>query len=267
VRYEDREVEGAETDRKLEHDRETELEVDDEHEMPEIQPLEVLDDRNERKIVEAMRAILDHRMIVVNDLALPKRELDALVALKEAVDGKDGNLNRFVFAEDRQELLEQALAVLQPQIAEHMAIFGEMVARVANVRQELRMLEDAEDELIALPDLTVKAVVDSEDDDQSLDGPERNIAKPKTSLDGAEVKPEPFKSTLADGPAVELAAAKSTLSDGAAVQDQPAKSTLFDGPAAPELADAPTTLGDAKEIEKANESKRPWWKLGLGKKS
>jgi hypothetical protein len=265
VRYEDREVEGSEIDREISRDRESELELDDEHELPEIQPLEVLDDRNERRIVEAMRAILEHRSIVVNDLALPKRELDALVALKEAVDGKDGNLNRFVYAEDRSELLEQALAVLQPQIAEHMAIFGEMIARVANVRQELRMREDAEDDLIAEHEPTVKAVAGSEeDDDQSLDGPERAIAKPNSALDGPDVKIEPFKSTLSDGPAVDEPPAKSALSDGPAVADPPAKSTLFDGPATPELAAAPTTLGDAKEIEAQN--KQPWWKLGLGKK-
>jgi hypothetical protein len=227
----------------------------------------VHDDKNEHRIVEAMRAILEHRSFVINDLALPKRELDALEALKAAVEAKDGKLNRFVYATDRQELLEQALVVLQPKIAQHTALFSDLVKRVGDLRQDLRVLEDSEDELFVTHEHAEKVVAETDDDDQSLDGPERTIPKPKSSLDGPEVKQQPVKTTLLDGPAVELAPAKSTLSDGPAIDDKPPKSNLFDGPAAPDLATGPTTLGDAKDIDTAREdllevqSKQPWWKL------
>ena len=275
MRYEDREIVGVESERNVERQRDNELEYRDEHELPAIAPLEVHDDKSEHRIVEAMRAILERRSFVINDLALPKRELEALEALKAAVEAKDGKLDRFVFATNREELLEQALVVLQPKIAQHTALFGDLVKRVGDLRQDLRVLEDAEDELLVTHEHVEKAVAQSDDDDgdHSLDGPERTIPKPKSSLDGPEVKQEPEKSTLFDGPAVETAATKSTLSDGPAVDDKPPKSTLFDGAAAPDLTAGPTTLGDAKEIEEAREdllevqSKQPWWKLGLGKKT
>jgi hypothetical protein len=236
VRFEDREkVAGADFDREVEQARESELEIHDEHELPAIQPLEVLDDKSEHRVIDAMRSILEHRSFVINDLALPKRELEALEALKAAVEAKDGNLSRFVYASDRQELLEQALAVLQPKLAEHRELFGDLVAKVGELRGDLRRLEDAEDELLVTEVKDVK-LVDAKDDDDD-DAP-----KESTLSKGPEVKPEPKPSTLSTGPEAKLA-------------DE--KSTLFDGPAAPDIARGPTTLGDLGEIKAAE---KPWWK-------
>jgi predicted RNase H-like nuclease (RuvC/YqgF family) len=236
VRFEDREIAGAETDREIEQARQNELEHDDERELPAIQPLEVLDDKSEHRVIDAMRSILEHRSFVINDLALPKRELDALEALKTAVEAKDGKLNRFVYATDRQELLEQALAVLQPKLAQHRGMFDELVAKVSELRGDLRRLEDAEDELLVteVKDLKVVDAKDDDDDDQPRES---------TLSQGPEVKPVDPKSTLSEGPAVKL------------IEDE--KSTLADGPAAPELARGPTTLGEIGEIKAAEQ---PWWK-------
>lgn len=244
MRYEDREVGGVKADREIDQERQNELERGDEHGVPEIVPLEVLDDQRELRIVEAIRSILQHRALVINDLALPKRELDALEAFKSAVEAKDGQLSRFVFASDRKELLEQSLAVLQPAIAKQTPLFGDMIERIADLRQSLRGREDAQDELIVpKPAIEKVATATDTDDDQSLDGPERVVAKPKSSLEGGpEVKPEPKQSTLSDGPAVD---------------DKPAKSTLADGPAVPDLVTPPTTLGEPAEIKAAE---RPWWR-------
>jgi hypothetical protein len=234
VRFEDREIAGAEADREIEQERQNELEHDDERELPAIQPLEVLDDKSEHRVIDAMRSILDHRSFVINDLALPKRELDALEALKAAVEAKDGKLNRFVYASDRQELLEQALAVLQPKLAQDRALFDELVAKVSELRGDLRRLEDAEDELLVTEVKAVKLVDAKEDDDDS-----------------------PKESTLSSGPEVKLVDAKSTLADGPDVKRVEEKSTLADGPAAPDLARGPTTLGEIGEIKAAE---KPWWK-------
>ncbi|HEX4455026.1 MAG TPA: hypothetical protein VH143_29400 [Kofleriaceae bacterium] len=234
MRFEDRELTGAETDREIEQERQSELERDDERELPAIQPLEVLDDKSEHRVIDAMRSILDHRSFVINDLALPKRELDALEALKTAVEAKDGQLNRFVYASDRQELLEQALAVLQPKLAQDRALFGELLAKVSELRCDLRRLEDAEDELLVTEVKAVKLVDATEDDDDT-----------------------PKESTLSNGPEVKVADAKSTLSDGPEAKLADAKSTLADGPAAPELEQGPTTLGDLGEIKAAE---KPWWR-------
>jgi hypothetical protein len=234
VRFEDREIAGAETDRELEQARQNELEHDDERELPAIQPLEVLDDKSEHRVIDAMRSILDHRSFVINDLALPKRELDALEALKAAVEAKDGKLGRFVYASDRQELLEQALAVLQPKLAQDRALFGELLAKVSELRGDLRRLEDAEDELLVTEVKDVKLVDATEEDDD-----------------------KPAESTLSTGADVKAVDAKSTLADGPEVKLVEEKSTLAEGPAAPELAHGPTTLGDVGEIKAAE---KPWWK-------
>ena len=84
------------------------------------------------------------------------REALALEALQSAVTGRDRSMNTFMFAEDRKSLLEQALSVLQQNLtrgdsetlsALH-AKYDELTENVANLREELLGLEDAQDDLI-----------------------------------------------------------------------------------------------------------------------
>jgi hypothetical protein len=208
LRFEDKEVDGPELE--LEKDRRnSELVEEDEEEVDEINIADVLAQQHESSLLAAMREILEHRHVVINDLALPQKELRALEALKAAVTGKDGELSQFVYASDRRDLLEQALAVLQPRVMSDLTRpFQDLVQRIGSLRHDLKDLEDAQDELLeANQEVGVdKADADTADkpkpkpdDDLSLDGPERKLVKPPTSLTGERPPPQKLPSTL-DGP-------------------------------------------------------------------
>lgn len=209
MRYEDKEVEGIDLEHAQEHQREGVVVEDHLEAVPALRPEEV--EAQDTVALDAMRAILEHRHLVINDLGLPQRELRALQALQVAVSGKDHELAQFVFASDRRDLLEQALAVLQPKaLDERSQPYLELVQRVGSLRHELKELEDAQDNLLAAN--TEVGVVKAEsdpadqpkppkakpaDDDRSLTGPERAIKKPKSELDGPALPdPQPTVTTL-----------------------------------------------------------------------
>ena len=196
MRYEDKEVDGIDLEHAREQEREGVVKEDQVEAIPELRPEEIA--THENVALDAMRAILERRHVIVNDLGLPQKELRALAALQAAVSGKSGELSQFVFASDRRDLLEQALAVLQPRaLDERSAPYLELVARVGSLRHDLKELEDAQDNLLeANPEVgVVKSDGDTADkptppkakpgdDDLSLTGPERSIEKPKSQLDG-----------------------------------------------------------------------------------
>jgi len=208
LRFEDKDVDGAELDREKGL-RDTDLVEEDQEEVDEIQIDDVLAQQSENALLAAMREILEHRHIVVNDLALPQRELRALEALQAAVTGKDGELSQFIYASDRRDLLEQALAVLQPGVmADVTQPFQDLIQRVGTLRHDLKDLEDAQDELLEGNEKVGPAKADGDtadkpkpDDDLSLDGPERKFPKPATTLTG-ERKEEPKAPSTLDGPAL-----------------------------------------------------------------
>lgn len=248
MRQEDKEVDGPELEQAEERKRENELVEEDEQELLDLdgKPYEMEHDRERGGgAIAAMRHILEGRHIVINDLDLSQRELKALEALKTAKTGKSGDLDKFVYAEDRRTLLEQALAVLQPDLV-HLDSdsFDELIKEVSDLRTQLNAREDAQEELPHHAEAEKTSETDTDDkddkddkddndkdDDKSLDGPERKIEKPKSSLsDGKEV----------------MAAEKP-------------KSSLSDGKEAAPAAKAPTSLGDAKEIAAA-EKALPFWR-------
>ena len=212
MRYEDKEVDGIDLEHAREHAREGVIVEDHVEVVPELRPEEV--QAQTSVALDAMRAILERRHLVINDLGLPQKELRALEALQAAVSGKDAQLSQFVFASDRRDLLEQALAVLQPRaLHEQSRPYLELVQRVGALRHDLKQLEDAQDNLLeANPDVgVVKADNDPadhppppktkpEDDDRSLTGPARAITKPASELDelGGPAPPdrEPAPTTL-----------------------------------------------------------------------
>lgn len=211
MRFEDKDVDGPELDREK-GQRESDLVQEDEEEVDAIRIDDVLAQQHESSLLAAMREILEHRHVVINDLALPQKELRALEALKAAVTGKDGELSQFVYASDRRDLLEQALAVLQPRVMSDLTRpFQDLVQRIGSLRHDLKDLEDAQDELLEANQKVGldKADADTADkpkpkpepkpDDLSLDGPERKIPKPPTSLTGERPPPQKLPSTL-DGP-------------------------------------------------------------------
>jgi len=244
LRQEDKEVDGFELERQEERKRESELIEEDESEIHDLdgKPAFERDEERTRLVSTAMRKILERDHIVINDLGLSKHEQRALDAFKTAVEGRDQDHHTFVFAEDRRALLEQALAVLQPDIVGLERVAGDafeiLVKEVADLRAKLNTLEDSQAEVAHHAEKGEKGEAGDtddkpdvpKDDDTSLTGPERTIAKPPSSLaSGPEVKDE----------------------------KKPA-STLASGPEMKPEAKPPTTLGDPKEIDEA--TRTPSWR-------
>lgn len=236
MRQEDKEVDGPDLEQADESKRENELVEEREDELHDLDglPETTLDEERSASVVDAMKKILAGEQIVINDLDLSKRHLIALEALKTATEGKDQELSQFVYAEDRRTLLEQSLAVLQPELASLDQLgkpLEALMKEVGDLREKLSLLEDAEEELVegrardaveTESDSDDKpAPSDHEDDDRSLTGPARDIEKPPsqldgpapkidkppTSLTGPERKPEPKGPTTLGDPA-DLAAAQ-----------------------------------------------------------
>jgi len=237
LRQEDKEIDGPEIEQAEERKRESELveEKDDALYDLDGQPEYEVDREHSSAIVGAMKTILAGEQIVINDLKFDKRHQVALEALKTAVDGKDANLSRFVYAEDRRALLEQALAVLQPELAD-MSQLGELfqglIKDVGSLREKLNVLEDSEEELVeGRAQDQAKTENDSDDKpdeddldintDLSLTGAPRVFEKPASSLAGPARKAEPKPETTLTG------AERKTEPKG------------------------PTTLGDPKDIAAA----------------
>lgn len=220
MRQEDKEVDGPDLEQAEERKRATELVEEREDELYDLDglPETTLDEERSTSVIDAMQKILAGEQIVINDLDLSKRHLVALEALKAATDGKDAELSRFVYAEDRRTLLEQSLAVLQPELANLDQLgkpLEDLLKDVGELREKLNVLEDAEEELVegrakdavvSESDSDDKPETD-DDDDRSLTGPPRDIPKPPSSLAGPERKPEPKGPTTLGDPA-DIAAAQ-----------------------------------------------------------
>jgi len=237
LRQEDKEIDGPEIEQAEERKRESELveEKDDALYDLDGQPEYEVDHERSSAIVGVMKSILAGDQIVINDLKLEKRHQIALEALKTAFDGKDANHARFVYAEDRRTLLEQALAVLQPELADMSQLdeeFQGLIKDVGSLREKLNVLEDSEEELVeGRAQDQAKTESDSDDKpdeddldvntDLSLTGAPRVFEKPASSLAGPARKAEPKPETTLTG------AERKTEPKG------------------------PTTLGDPKDIAAA----------------
>jgi hypothetical protein len=230
-----------------------------------------------------MRMILAEQNIIVSELQLPKRELEALEALKAAVEGKDQQLSQFMYANDRSDMLEQALAILQPnlvqsdarQVEDMRSSFEDVLHRVGELRTQLGSLTDAQDELEGGRKRDhAKAEGDSDDkpepptdDDASLTGPERRLAKPPSALYGPDVKEAPKPASTLAGPERKNEAKPSTLT-GPELDDAPKPASTLGGPG-PDADDPkpPSSLGDPADVAQAEEAaaaKKPWWRRPFG---
>ncbi len=213
MKQEAKEIDGPDLEQAEERKRENELVDEKEDKLHDLDGRyeTTMDVAHRDAVVDALRAVVAGERIVINDLALSKRHLIALEAVKTAVEGKDQELSQFVYAEDRRTLLEQALAILQPELAtlDHYSTpFDDLMKQVGELRANLDILEDAEEELVEgrahdvvktetdtddTDDTDGSVDVDGEgegdalevDDDTSLTGPERTIKKPPSSLGDA----------------------------------------------------------------------------------
>ena len=242
------------------------------------------------QLLGAIRMILDNsQTLVVDHLHLPQREARALDALQVAVSGKSHDLGTFVYATDRRDMLEQALAVLQPNLIhaddktarELHAQFADVAERVSKLRHALTELEDSQDELLeghhkeALekaatepPGSGAKPKPKPSDPDAprpptTLIGPELpEPAPPPTTLNGPELpEPAPPPTTLT-GPELPEPAPPPTTLTGPELPASPEPASTLIGPELlPEAAPA-SSLGDAEEI--AAKAKLPWWRRPFG---
>jgi hypothetical protein len=254
LRQEEKEVDGFELERAEERKRESELIEEDDEELHDLDGRPELAREPDRSgtVAGAMQRILEREHLVLNDLGLDQRELRALEALKTAVEGRDQEINGFVYAEDRRALLEQALAVLQPDIAGLEKLGGkayeDLVKDVAELRGQLNILEDAQEEIESHRREGEKGEGSDADDkpkpdeDASLDGPERKVEKTASTLDGPERKAEPKPATTLTGAEIKAEPKPATTLTGAEIEPEPKPAT---------------TLGDPKEIADAA---KPWWK-------
>lgn len=230
MRQEDKEIDGFELQRAREQQQQSEKTSQAGDELEELENERALEaelarDPGQSSIVaSAMRTILAREHIVINNLPLPQRELRALEALKTAVDGRDQEIHGFVFADDRRTLLEQALAILQPDLValeQHDSeLFHDFVQDVASLRERLGELQLAQFQPVrnrrpapkAKPsesdDKDDKDDKADKDDDMSLTGPEREIEKPPSSLTGPEREAPPKPPTTLGDPAEIAAAAR-----------------------------------------------------------
>lgn len=302
MRQEDKEVDGPDIEKAEERKRETELVEEREDEVYDLDglPEASLDVERSSTVLTAMKQILAGDQLIVNDLKLPKRQLVALEALKSAVEGKDSRLSRFVYAEDRRALLEQALAVLQPELASMQGAggrqFEDMIAKVGTLRDKLNVLEDAEEELVEgrardavktegdtddkpdnsdlddpkknrpaqkkpKPSKKAAAPVDA---DLSLTGPERPQEKLPTTLVGPDAKEEPKGPTTLVGADAKEAPKGPTTLVGADAKEPPKGPTTLVGADAKQQDKGPTTLGDPDEISRVAESDTPRWRRSGG---
>ncbi|MEP6862806.1 MAG: hypothetical protein ABJE66_19425 [Deltaproteobacteria bacterium] len=263
MRFEDKDVDGPELDREK-GQRESDLVQEDEEEVDAIRIDDVLAQQHESSLLAAMREILEHRHVVINDLALPQKELRALEALKAAVTGRDGELSQFVYASDRRDLLEQALAVLQPRVMSELTRpFQDLVQRIGSLRHDLKDLEDAQDELLeanqevgldkADTDTADKPKPAAKPDDMSLDGPERKLPKPASNLDGPEPK-----------------IVKPPTSLTGERKDEPKLPSTLDGPPLKEDPPHETTVGSRQDLAEAKIAEpqklktKPFWRRNDG---
>lgn len=108
-------------------------------------------------------------------------ERAAVARLEVAVGGRDALTGALVYAEDRRDLLEQALAALQPLLAagadpwlatlheQHLALVDDVKA----LREELGSLADAQEEVRAdAPPVLAKASDDDDDNGGDADADE-----------------------------------------------------------------------------------------------
>jgi hypothetical protein len=264
------------------------------------------------QLLGVIRMILDRQNLEIGGLRMPPREARALEALQAAVEGRSTHLNEFLYASDRRDLLEGALAALQPDLThaddlsarELQAQFADLTGRVAELREALGDLEDAQDELLEDPQKKALEAIqgppkpkpvpsdpDAPRPATTLTGPDLpEPAPPATTLTGPEPPAPPRPATTLTGPDLPVPPRLATTLIGPDLpepRDAPRPMTTLTGPDLPEPPPAPSTLGSddgspatlasadhgaaasaarpaGADQESAATAKRPWWRKPFG---
>lgn len=236
-----------------------------------VAEVRISDREHHDDVLMAMKSILEGRPLDLEELHLSEQEQSALAAMRAAFTGKDARYNKFVFAEQRRELLEQSLAALQPMLAldvsrepELRENYDLLVEEITELREHLVNLEDAQDDEMLLLHGVAKGEEGEQEDGDKGDGDKGDDKpdsepKPSALFDGPEAPAVGGKkSALSDGPeAPAVGGKKSALSDGPQVERKATKSTVLDEDAGGEAG--------AKGDGKTGVLSRIGRALGLGK--
>jgi hypothetical protein len=235
---------------------------------PAVEAIQEASRQQRMQLLGAIRMILGQERLDIRELRMPQRETQALEALQAAVQGRSSQL-QFVFASDRRDLLEGALAVLQPDLTrtddktarELHAQLDDLSERLADLRHRLSALEDAQEEPVRHHE--ADRIVTAPPEDSKPSDPD--APRPPTTLTGPELPAEKPVPTTLTGP--ELPAEKpapTTLTGPELPEQAPVPSTLT-GPELPEAPPAPSTLGsEGAAPGDPDAPKRPWWRRPFG---
>lgn len=262
------------------------VEAQGEEQLPEVEAEAVHDASAQlrNKLLGAIRLILSDEDFEVERLKLPEHEARALESLQVAVTGR-GDLGQFVYAYDRRDLLEQALAVLQPSMAgvgskaerEMAGQFEDLSERVAELRGKLSNLEEAQDEVEGQLRREHEQGVGPPADKPKPKPSDPDAPRPPTTLTGPDVPAEKAKPTTLVGPDLPAEQARPTTLVGAELPREQVKPTTLVGPDLPaeqakpttlvgadlpEEKPVPSTLGDPAEL--AAQAEIPWWRRPFG---
>ena len=256
-------MERSEHERGLLEEHEEEFEQGDAKPYDELVAEGHVEDRSHHDdVLAVVKAIFEERtssMPALEELELSVQERSALEALQTAYGGRERRYNTFVYAEQRRELLEQALAALQPILALDVSASAElrenydrMVEQVTELREQLVNLEDSQDDEMLQREVQKKA--------------EESGAEDGDKDDDAEPVLDDRPSTLSDGPAApEKTAATSSLFDGPAVEAPVHRSTVLDEDGASAGAAGTAGAAGGGEAGKSGVLSRLGRALGIGK--
>ena len=241
-------------------------------------------------LLGAIRMLLDGQSLDIGALHMPTGETVALEALQVATTGR-GELGQFVYAEDRRDLLERALAVLQPDLSradnqtarELHAQIEDLAARVGEIRETLSSLEDAQDEIesehraareqASDPDDKPKPKPKPSDPDAPRPastlagpGPEVPLAAPApTTLTGKDAAAPAKPPTTLIGPELAEPPRPATSLVGPELAQEPAPATTLTGAELAPEAKPASSLGAAEDLAAAEQAvKRTWWRRPFG---
>jgi hypothetical protein len=248
--------------------------------LPVVEAIHEASRERRAQLLGAIRMILGRERLEVGRLRMPLRETHALQALQAAVEGKTADLQQFIYASDRRDLLERALGVLQPDLTrtddktarELHAQLADLSERLGQLRHRLSSLEDAQDELLRGHEAAQEIVTAPGDKPKPSPGPsDPDAPRPASTLTGPDLPEEPpAKTTLTGSDLPDEPPAKTTLTGSDLPEEPPAKTTLT-GSDLPEPPPAPSTLGGPDDAAAGDapspdgdKPKRSWWRRPFG---
>jgi hypothetical protein len=150
-------------------------------------------------VLAAVQTIFAGKKPEFEQLQLSRQERSALQSLRSAYVGKDPHYGTFVFAEQRREMLEQALAALEPVLALDISTvpelregYAQLVLQVTELREKLLGLEDSQDDELVTHERVAKKEdetdePDSDETDDETDGNDSDANQAGTASNSGDL--------------------------------------------------------------------------------